>query len=397
MKKDHYSNVIRPIQLTLAIIFSAFLLLVSCSEDEEPPEPGVVEADVPEFAVVNVPVTLLDRSNNAASRTWTIQDGSPATSTDRSASVTFSSAGSKTISLDVVFDNGTTNSETFTIEIAEELNADITATETAVFLENDVEFSVTFEANVVGGPDGYLWSFPGGTPETSTEASPTVTWLGGGNPEVSLTITRSKDNASLEVTGSLQVGPENLFTNDFWGFEAEDVVAALQTWDGDAGGPWEPGVIAALADGYEGKAIEVNYPGDKGYYGVISRDNAAVNASLNIGDIVLFSYYVKTATDGANLQFSRIVNHAPSWWEDAPPAGFEGFTAADAQEYQFWTNIGPVTDIGSDWTRISTLDTLDNLNYAEAVNVFPEFGFGGDPAIFSIDKVELKRLGNVND
>ena len=382
----------------IAMFLVAFMLfIVACKEDEPDPVQGAVEADVPEFAVVNVPVTFLDKSDDATSREWTIQDGTPATSTEKSVGVTFASPGSKNVSLTVLFDNGTTNSATFTIDVAEELNASISTEETVNIVDNDIEVSVTFAATVVGDPDGYNWSFPGGTPETSTEENPTVVWIGGGMAEVSLTITRSADNATLEVSENVQVGPENLFTNEFWGFEGEDVTATLQTWDGDAGGPWAAGVLATLNTGYEGKGIEVNYPGNTGYYGVISRDITSANTSLKLGDIVLFSYYAKVATDGSAVGFSRIVNHVPSWWEGNPPAGFEGFTADQAQDYQFYCNVEPVAEIGTDWTRISVIDTLESLSYPEGLNVFPEFGFGGDPGVFSFDKVELKLLGNLND
>ena len=376
--------------------------MISCKEEEVAPTPGTVEADVPEFSVVNVPVTFLDRSNNAASRAWTIEGGTPATSTDKSVSVVFAASGPKTVTLDVVFDNGTTNSATFTIDVAEELNASITSTETSSFAlgDTDVEYSVTFTASAVGEPDGYNWSFPGGTPETSTEASPTVVWLGGGMAEVTLTISRSADGASLEVTESVQVGPDNLFTADIWGFEAESVMASFQTWDGDAGSGWGAGVLVESTDAFDGlKSAEVNYPGNTGYYGLITRDTKVANATegaLVLGDIIQLSYYAKANAAESQIAFSRVVNHAPSWWEGGPPPGWEGFTAADAQDYQFWANAEPVI-LGTDWQRISVIDTLDNLISAEAINMFPEFGFGGDAAVFYLDKVELKVLGNIND
>jgi len=383
------------------LVFS--ILMPACKDSDPAPEAGIVEADVPEFALVNVPTTLLDKSNNAASRTWTITGGTPATSTDKSVAVTFTTSGTKSITLDVVFDNGTTNSATFTIDVADELNASIASTETSSFElgDNDVAFSVTFSANAVGDPDGYNWSFPGGTPETSTEESPVVVWLGGGMSEVSLTITRSADGASLEVSETVQVGPENLFNDDVWGFEGEDILSSFQTWDG--GGPWAAGVLTQVSTAFDGlKSAEINYDGSvTGYYGMITRDTKVANATegaLKLGDIVLYSFYAKANTAGAVFGFSRIVNHAPSWWEGGPPPGWDGFTAADAQDYQFWTNIEPV-ELGTDWQRVSVIDTLSNINYPEAINIFPEFGISteaGIPAVISLDKVELKLIGNVN-
>lgn len=370
-------------------LFSFMLFVVACKDDEPAPVIGEVEADVATFAVVNVPVTLLDKSNNAASRLWTIEGGTPATSTDKSAQVTFTTSGTKSVTLDVVFDNGTTNSSTFTVTVAEELNATISSTETVNFAmgDSDISVSMTFSAEVVGDPDGYSWSFSGGDPATSTEANPTVVWVGGGASDVSLTVSRSADGASLEVTGAVQAGPENLWTNDYWGFEGEDVVTSLQTWNGAINEPWAAGVLVGINDGYDGKAIEINFPGNDVYYGVISRDWWDSNAQLTSGDIVLFSYYAKAGTEGASLQFSRIVNHLPGWSIPDP---------ADEQGFQVWNGTEPVV-LGTDWTRITKIDTLDNLNYATANNVFPEFGFIGEAAVFSLDKVELKLLGNVND
>jgi hypothetical protein len=379
------------------LLMVVIVVLYGCKDDPEPIV-GTTEADIPKFTVVNLATKLTDKSNNATSRTWTIQDGTPATSTDRVVDVVFGSKGTKSIKLDVVFDNGTKNSATFTIDVSEELNATIASTQTLLFAkgDKDIKVSLKFSAAVVGEPDGYAWTFPGGTPATSTEASPTVVWTGGGTPAVSLKITRSKDAATLTKTATIEVGPKNLWTNSFWGFEADDVIANLQTWDGDKGAPWAGSVVTALGTGFDGKAIEINYPGNTGYYGVISRDKTPSNAKLKLGDIVLFSYYAKVAVAGSKIGFARIVNHIPSWWEGNPPTGFEGFTAAQAQDYQFWANIEPVDNIGTDWTRISKIDTLDNLNYAEGKNVFPEFGFSGNPGRFSIDKVELKRLGSIN-
>jgi len=382
-------------QIATRLLFVFVVLLFGCKEDPEPVV-GTTEATVPDFAVVKVAAKFTDKSNNAASRVWTFQDATPATSTDKIVDVVFNSKGTKTVNLDVVFENGTKNSQSFTVQVAEELNATISSTETVSFAkgDKDIKVSVKFSATVVGEPDGYSWTFPGGTPATSTETSPTVVWMGGGTSQVSLKITRSKDAATLTKTETKQVGPLNLWTNDFWGFESETVVANLQTWDGDKGSGWAGGVLTALANSYEGKGIEINYPGNTGYYGVISRDKTASNTKLDKGDIVLFSFYAKASAADSKIGFARVVNHVPSWWEGSPPPGFEGFTAAQAQDYQFWANIEPAT-VGTAWTRVSVIDTLDNLNYAKGNNVFPEFGFSGDAKLFAIDKVEVKRVGKL--
>ena len=58
--------------------------------------------------------------------------------------------------------------------------------------------TVTFNSNATTGANTYNWSFPGGTPATSTQPNPTVTYNTPGNYNVSLTASNS--NCSLTTT-----------------------------------------------------------------------------------------------------------------------------------------------------------------------------------------------------
>jgi PKD repeat protein len=379
-------------QVLAVMLLSSLFLVVSCKDDTVEPEVGTVSATVPSFSVVNVPVTLVDKSTSAASRTWTVTGGTPATSTEKSVEVTFTEVGTSTVTLSVKFENGTEADSTFSVTVAEELNADIAfAGGDYSFALGDSDLSFTFDLSIVdevGGADSYLWTFPAGTvPESSTDASLTGVIFSGDNPEISLTLSRSADGASITITGTLETeGPANLWATGFWDFELEGVVGMLQTWDGDIGGLWADGVVALDEGGYEGKGITVNYPGDKGYYGVISRDLHDDNAQLTKDDIVMFSFYAKS-NSGTPEGFARIVNHLPSWSIPDP---------ALAQNYQYFGNVG-FDGIGTEWTKVSIIDTLDYLETATADNVFPEIGFSGAAQSMSLDKVELKLLGNTND
>ena len=381
------------------MMVTSLLAIMSCDggEDPEPPVPGTVDGDVPEFAVVNVPVTLIDKSLSVASREWTITGGTPATSTDKSVEVTFTTAGNNSVSLKVTFENGTEVTETYAVTVAEELNGAIDATGGDLsFAMGDKDVSFTYQlsvANAVGDPDGYSWVFPAGSnPETSTEANPTVSFVGD-KVEVTVTISRSVDGASLTLTETIELAaPANLWTADYWGFEGDGVLGWLQTWDGDAGGPWAAGVVELDENSYDGKGITIRYPGDKGYYGVISRDYWDHNAQLTKGDIVLFSFYAKVVS-GTPTGFTRIVNHLPDWSISNNPE-------LQAQNYQFYNNQDiQNSNIGSEWTRVTMIDTLADLETATAANVFPEIGFTADggAAVISFDKLELRLLGNTND
>ncbi|MFC5271026.1 PKD domain-containing protein [Adhaeribacter terreus] len=59
--------------------------------------------------------------------------------------------------------------------------------------------TVTFNSNATTGANTYNWSFPGGTPSTSTQPNPTVTYNTPGNYSVSLTASNSNCNLTTTV------------------------------------------------------------------------------------------------------------------------------------------------------------------------------------------------------
>ena len=61
--------------------------------------------------------------------------------------------------------------------------------------------------NLKGGPVSYSWTFPGGTPEASTEASPKVVWNDQINDvEVSVVITSEADGSTLTLKQNIIAG-----------------------------------------------------------------------------------------------------------------------------------------------------------------------------------------------
>jgi PKD repeat protein len=69
--------------------------------------------------------------------------------------------------------------------------------------------TVQFEnATLFGVPTGYSWSFPGGTPATSTAASPVVAYATAGSYDVALTITTAGGTATRTVAGAVAVSSE---------------------------------------------------------------------------------------------------------------------------------------------------------------------------------------------
>lgn len=66
--------------------------------------------------------------------------------------------------------------------------------------------TVTYTSTSTGSPTSYSWSFPGGTPSTSTAASPTVTYAAAGTYNVSLTATNAVGSNTSTQTSYISVG-----------------------------------------------------------------------------------------------------------------------------------------------------------------------------------------------
>ena len=104
--------------------------------------------------------------------------------------------------------------------------------------------TVTFTKNIMNGtPVGNpVWSFPGGTPSTSTAANPTITYNTPGNYDVKLVATNSAGQDSVIKTMLIRVSgvadiyglysePFEPVTNDFyWAWEISNLDANPQTW-----------------------------------------------------------------------------------------------------------------------------------------------------------------------
>ena len=111
--------------LTLMTACGLFAL-VSC----QPEDNAVVEKDFNytaslETARVGETVTFTDNSINVESRTWTFEDGTPATSSEATVDVVFNSTGTKEVTLTVTYSDGTEDHGTLSIEVTNPLSADI--------------------------------------------------------------------------------------------------------------------------------------------------------------------------------------------------------------------------------------------------------------------------------
>ena len=119
---------------------------------------------------------------------WTFQSGTPLTSTLQNPLIEFNTAGQFTVSLEAINAQGTntkTVTEYLTVNVVPVV-ADFTAPITSI---NENE-SIDFEDTSTGNPTSWLWTLPGGTPDTATDQNPTVTYDTAGSYSVTLTASK---------------------------------------------------------------------------------------------------------------------------------------------------------------------------------------------------------------
>lgn len=209
----------------------------------------------------NVPVTFTDRSlGGVNSRSWSFQDGTPASSTSASQAVSFSSIGSKTVSLTV---NNAVGSDVRTKNV-NVLNpvpqvGGVQVSPGSPLLCQPVTLS---GIGVTGAPTlSYSWEIKNettGLPVIPANTQPSFSWLTGlggvvpGSYRATLTVTNSAGSGSastvfnlgalpiLPVTGSF-APTHDPFTSGTVQFHVNAPGATEWSWDfgDDAGfGPW---------------------------------------------------------------------------------------------------------------------------------------------------------------
>lgn len=130
-------------------------------------------------------VNFTDLSGNSPTAwEWSFPGGVPATSTDQNPSVSYPTVGQFDVTLITKPDADPANNDTLTITnyITVLTGADFEADQTTVMRGGTVNFT-----DVSGNsPTGWLWAFPGGSPATSSEQNPSVTYNDAGQYDVIL-------------------------------------------------------------------------------------------------------------------------------------------------------------------------------------------------------------------
>lgn len=190
-------------------------------------------------------ITFTDISENEpTSWAWTFTGGTPSTSTDNNAQVTYSTEGTYDVVLTVSNEIGN-DTETKVGYIT--VNPPITpvaafkANTTAPYVGQEVSFTDA-STNV---PTSWLWTMPGATPSTSTEQNPSVTYSAVGTYDVSLEATNSTGSNTDVKVGYISVKETTAFP------EPSNVVATALKHDVTLN--WDiPIAETIMEEGFEG-------------------------------------------------------------------------------------------------------------------------------------------------
>jgi len=168
------------------------------------PSPSICYGDCVSFA---------NNSQNATSYSWNFGGSTtPNTSTAQSPDICFNSIGTFHIVLSATNSNGTDTSG-LTVTVTDCLAPAFTATGT----NECTNYCVSFTDQTTGNPTSWNWSFPGGTPSTSTQQNPAnVCYPNVGVFDVSLSVSNGGGNNSITKTGYITViqSPKGTISND---------------------------------------------------------------------------------------------------------------------------------------------------------------------------------------
>lgn len=153
----------------------------------------------------NFNVTFTDMSSAPTTWSWSFPGGTPATSTVQNPVVNYSTPGTYNVTLTVTNSFGSdtkTVTSMITVNSCPAPVANFTGTPTTVCVTQ----TVTFTDLSTNSPTSWSWSFPGGSPATSTLQNPVITYNTAGGPyNVTLTATNATGSNSYTRTAYITV------------------------------------------------------------------------------------------------------------------------------------------------------------------------------------------------
>ncbi|MGD9992262.1 MAG: PKD domain-containing protein [Salinivirgaceae bacterium] len=149
-------------------------------------------------------VTFTDLSTGATSWNWSFPGGVPAASTEQNPTVTYPDTGDFEVSLTVSNSGGSdTETKAAFIQVYPTMTPGVgfSASVTRAYVNQ----AITFIDSTRNLPTSWSWTFESGTPNTSTEQNPVVTYIETGTFDVTLTATNSAGSDSFTQTDYITI------------------------------------------------------------------------------------------------------------------------------------------------------------------------------------------------
>lgn len=159
-------------------------------------------------------VSFVDQSlNNPTSWLWNFPGGTPGTSTSKNPTIIYANPGTYNVSLTVSNQSGS-DSKTLQTYILVNQSVQIPVAQFTASSSTTITAgsSVSFVDQSSNNPTSWSWSFPGGTPSTSTLKNPTVTYNNSNTYNVSLTATNQAGSSSITKPGYITVTSNQTWT-----------------------------------------------------------------------------------------------------------------------------------------------------------------------------------------
>jgi PKD repeat protein len=154
-------------------------------------------------------VTYTNSSTYANSYAWSFPGGSPSTSTSANPTVTYSTPGTYSVELTVTNAVGS-STKTSQIEILTAPEASFTASTTTIIPSESIELG-----NSSLNATSYTWTLTGGTPSSSSEEKPVVTYDTPGSYTITLTATNDNCKDVETKSGLITVVDPYTIIDDF--------------------------------------------------------------------------------------------------------------------------------------------------------------------------------------
>jgi PKD repeat protein len=197
------------------VVMMTSLIAAGCGGDGgNGPSGGPTAAFSVPSCTINQPCTFTDASTapagrTIASRNWTFENGTPATSTESPVQVTFNTGGAQTVTLTVTDNTGETG------QVSHDVTVSTPTVLTAAFTFNCISLDCTFDDVSTPGSGGAItawdWDFDDGTLH-STEQNPSHSYSVPALTTFQVTLTVTNASGTNTVTKDVTVAPPATLT-----------------------------------------------------------------------------------------------------------------------------------------------------------------------------------------